>query len=156
MAQRLRLSLSALLVLVLLPGCKPRHKPLPITVHLLRDLNSYYASNVDHAILDFQAINPKTGSGRPIVVESIELHDYKDLLQHHVGSDMLVDLIILDSVDDASLNPVLMQQLPQAVNVCAAVKVCPQEVPSIIPPTVKDESLEAARTFQQALAQGHP
>ncbi len=155
MAQRLRLSLSALLILALLPGCKVRHKPLPVTVHLLRDLNSIYASNIDHAILDFQAINPKTASGRPILVETIELHDYKDLLANHVGSDLLTDLIILDSEDDAALNPMLTAQLPSAVNVCAAVRVCPQLVPSIIPPNTAGDPLEAARTFQLFLATGH-
>jgi hypothetical protein len=141
--------------LALLPGCKPRHKQLPITVHLLRDLNSIYASNIDHAMLDFQAINPKITSGRPILVESIELHDYKDLLANHVGSDLLTDLIILDSQDDAALNPMLMAQLPNAVNVCASVRVCPQVVPSIIPPNTAGDALEAAKSFQKFLAKGH-
>ena len=47
-----------------------------------------------------------------------------------------VDLIVLDSPDDAQSSSAIQLALPQAVNVCAGLKACPANVPAIVPSQV--------------------
>lgn len=152
MAQRLRFA-QALFLLLLVPllfGCKPRHKSQAVVVHLLRNLNSPYGTELDHRLLDFQGMNPQLKSGQPIVVES-DTGDFKQMLEKQTSSNQDVDLIVLDSADDAKTNPVLVSQLGGAVNVCAGLKACPTETPSIIPSQVGGDEREAAQAFQSFL-----
>ena len=148
MAQRPRfvLALLPLLLVALLCGCKPRPKSSTVVVHLLRDLRSIYGSELDRRILDFQGSNPRVSSGAPIVIES-ETGDYKDMLSRISPSTDNIDLIILDSADDAGSNATLQLALPQATNICAGLKACPVTVPAIIPQQVSGNEREAAQKF---------
>jgi hypothetical protein len=152
MAQRLRFAqaLFLLLIVPLLFGCKPRHQSQTVVVHLLRNLNSPYGTELDHRLLDFQGMNPRLKSGQPILVES-ETGDYRQMLEKQTSSNQDVDLIVLDSVDDAKSNPALVSQLSGAVNVCAGLKACPTETPAIIPPQIGGDDREAAQAFQSFL-----
>lgn len=153
MAQRLRIVLAVSLLLllsVLLLGCKSRRKPNTVMVHLLRNLNSPYGSELDRRILDYQGSNPRLSSGQAITVES-ETGDYKQLLEKQTSSNDDIDLIVLDAAADANGNPVLASQLANAVNVCAGLKACPTVIPSIIPSQITGESREAAQNFQSFL-----
>lgn len=151
MAQRLRLALAIALILLiaLLSGCKHRNSS-SVVVHLLRNLNSPYGSELDRRILDFQGSNPRLASGQQIIVES-ETGDYKQMLEKQTGSNEDVDLIVLDSSDDAKSNPALLAQLNSAVNVCAGLKACPTVVPSIVPSQIGGNNREAAQNFQSFL-----
>ena len=141
----------------LLGGCsKLRAKPKPVVVSVLTNLTSPYGHELDHRIIDFQTSNPRTSSGRPIVVRPVEIGDYKDMLEKHVGRDITVQMVILDAPEDAALNPTLQSQMAHAVNICAALKACPAQVPSLIPSSVEGDELEAAQKFQQALEKGAP
>ena len=73
--------------------------------------------------------------------------DYKQMLEKQTTSNQDVDLIVLDSVDDAKSNPVIMSALGSAVNVCAGLKACPTNVPAIIPSQVGGDDREAAQEF---------
>jgi hypothetical protein len=153
MAQRLRIVLAVSLLLllsVLLLGCKSRRKSNTVVVHLLRNLNSPYGSELDRRILDFQGSNPRLGSGQAITVQS-DTGDYKQMLEKQTASNDDVDLIVLDAAADANSNPVLTSALGSAVNVCAGLKACPTEVPSIIPSQITGENREAAQQFQSFL-----
>ena len=149
MAPRLRFAqaISLLLIIPLFVGCKPRHKSSAIVVHLLRNLNSPYGSELDRRILDFQSSDPRLKSGQPITVES-ETGDYKQLLDKQTASNDDIDLIVLDSADDAKGNPVLMAGLSTAVNVCAGLKACPTDIPAIVPQQITGDTREAAQDFQ--------
>jgi hypothetical protein len=154
MAQKYRLALIALLITVFisLAGCKYfKAKPKPISVSVLCNLKSPYGNELDHRIIDFQTSNPRTASGRPIVVRPVEIGDYKDMLQRHIGNDIRVQLVILDAPEDAALNPGIQTDMAHAVNICAALKACPAVVPAVIPSGVDGEELEAAQKFQEAL-----
>ncbi|HSY13974.1 MAG TPA: hypothetical protein VK976_17415 [Verrucomicrobiae bacterium] len=154
MAQRQRFAQAITLLLVvplLLVACKPRHKSSAIVVHLLRNLNSPYGSDLDRRILDYQGSNPRLSSGQPITVES-DTGDYKQMLEKQTSSNTDVDLIVLDSADDAKSNPALLVQLPSAVNVCAGLKACPTAIPSIIPSQIGGDDREAAQSFQNFLS----
>jgi hypothetical protein len=148
MAQRLRfaLAVSLLLLAPFLIGCKPRRKPSTVVVHLLRNLNSPYGTDLDRRILDFQGTEPRLSSGQSIMVES-ETGDYKQLLEKQTTSSEDVDLIVLDSADDATGNPALMSGLGSAVNVCAGLKACPKNVMAIIPSQITGEDRDAAQAF---------
>lgn len=148
MAQRLRFAqaVSLLLLTPLLLGCKPRHKSSTVVVHLLRNLSSPYGTELDHRILDFQGTEPQLKSGAPIMVES-STGDYKQMLEKQTTSNQDVDLIVLDSMDDAKNNPAIMSALGSAVNVCAGLKACPTNVPAIIPSQIGGDDREAAQVF---------
>ena len=148
MAQRPRFAsaILPLLLFALLCGCKPRPKSSTVVVHLLRDLRSVYGSEVDRRILEFQGSNPRVGSGAPIMIQS-ETGDYKDMLQRQTADTENIDLIILNSAEDASSNMTLQAALPQATNICAGVKACPADIPAIIPQQVSGKEREAAQKF---------
>jgi hypothetical protein len=153
MAQRLRIVLAVtLLVLlsILLLGCKSRRKSNTVVVHLLRNLNSPYGSELDRRILDFQGSNPRLSSGQAITVES-ETGDYKQLLEKQTATNDDIDLIVMDSAADANGNPVLASAVGSAVNVCAGLKACPTVVPAIIPAQITGENRDAAQQFQSFL-----
>jgi len=159
MAQTYRVAVTALLIpaVLILGGCKYlKPKPKPVTVNLLCNLTSPYGHELDHRILDFQTSNPRTDSGRPIVVRPVEIGDYKDMLQKHIGQDITVQMVILDAPEDAALNPGIQADMAHAVNVCAALRACPANVPSLIPSGTIGDELDAAQKFQQALQKGAP
>lgn len=148
MAQRPRFVLAVLLLLLcsLLCGCNAKRKPTSVTVHVLQDLRSVYGSELDRRILDFQGSNPRLKSGLRIVIAS-ETGDYKEMLQRQTSNTENIDVIILDSPDDAKLSSALELALPQATNVCAGLKACPAEVPAIIPAQISGEEREAAQAL---------
>jgi hypothetical protein len=158
MARRHRFALAILLVLlfIVLTGCKPRKKSSPVYVRVLSNLASPYGHELDHRLLDFQTSNPRTASGRPIVVQIVEIGDYKDMLEKHIGRDTTVELIILDAPQDAAMNSGVQADMAHAVDICAAVKACPQNVPALIPSGTDGERLEAAQKFQDFLLKSSP
>jgi hypothetical protein len=154
MAQKFRCGLLILLItaLFILGGCKYfKAKPKPIDVNVLCNLKSPYGNELDHRILDFQTSNPRTSSGRPIVIRPVEIGDYKDMLEKHIGRDINVQMVILDAPEDAALNAGIQADMVHSVDICAALKACPAVVPVVIPSSVEGEELEAAQKFQQAL-----
>lgn len=148
MAQRLKFAVAVpLLVLIaVLCGCKARTRPSTVVVHVLRNLSSPYGSELDRRILDFQGSNPRLPSGQPIVIQS-ETGDYKEMLQKQTSSSEDVEVIILDSPDDAQDSPAVQIALQHAANVCAGLKACPTNIPAIIPPQVAGVKRQAAQAF---------
>ena len=65
-----------------------------------------------------------------------------------------MQLVILDAPEDAAMNPHLLADMAHAVNVCAALKACPANVPALIPSGTEGDELEAAQQFEQALEKG--
>jgi len=121
-------------------------------VHLFRDLYSPYAHELDHRILEFQTTNPRVTSGAPIVVKTYDDLDYKTALKSRFDKDVKVEVVILNSPTDAADNALLAANLAHAVDVCAAVKACPANVPAFVPSSATGENAEAAQVFVQALA----
>jgi len=151
MARQLRfaVAISGLLLIALLSGCKSKPKQ-PVVVHVLRNLRSPYGVEMDHRILDYQGSNPTLSSGQLIVIQS-ETGDYKEMLQKQTSSSEGVQLILLDSPDDAQANSALQVAMPHAVNICAGVKACPANVPAVIPPQVTGANRDAAQAFEDYL-----
>jgi len=134
---------------MLLSGCKARPKP-PVIVRVLRDLRSPYGSEMDRRILDFQGNNPRLPSGERVVVQT-ETGDFKDMLQKQNSSSEDVDLIILNSTDDAQYSPAVQLAMPRAVNICAGLKACPTNVPAIVPPQISGPRRDGAQLFADFL-----
>jgi hypothetical protein len=153
MSLRLRGTFAILFMLVFtgLIACKPKPKITPEVVRVLRNLNSPYASEMDRRIVEFQITNPRMPSGKPIVIQTVEIRDYPDLLQNHLGKDVTADVIILDAPSDADLNASVKADLAQAVNICSAVKACPANVPALVPSSDAADRKEAAQKFVDAL-----
>ncbi len=156
MTRRFGIALAILLIpaLFLLDGCKAR--PKPVIVSVLTNLASPYGHELDHRIIEFQTSNPRTRSGRPIIIRPVEIGDYKDMLARHIGNDITVQMVILDAPEDAELNPHIQAQMAHATNICAALRACPADVPLLIPSETEGEELEGAQIFARALEKGAP
>jgi hypothetical protein len=144
-------AILATLVFTGLSGCKPKAKNTPEVVRIARNLNSPYGSEMDRRIVEFQISNPRLPSGKAVVVETVEIRDYSDLLRNHLGRDVNADVIILDAPSDADLNPSLKADMARAVNICSAVKACPADVPALVPSSDSADGKEAAQMFLDAL-----
>lgn len=142
-------SLAVFIVIVLaivsFSGCHPKQRQKPVTVRIFRDLNSPYARELDHRILEFQETNPHVSSGAPITLETYQGGQYGTLLQQHLNRDVTTEVVILNSAQDASANPAVQAELGHAVNICAAVRACPAEVPAFIPSSVVGAPAEAGQ-----------
>jgi hypothetical protein len=134
-------------------GCKRPPIQQTVVVHLFRDLSSPYAHEIDHRILEFQSANPRLPSGAPIMVKTYEDMDYKTALKSRFDRDIRVEAVILNEAADAADNPAIMANLSHAVDICAAVKACPTNVPAFVPSSATGDSAAAAQQFVQALAQ---
>jgi hypothetical protein len=139
--------------LVVTIGCKKPQLQEPVVVHLFRDLYSPYAHEIDHRILEFQSTNPRLPSGAPIVVKTYDDMDYKAALKSRFDKDLRVEAVILNDVADAADNPAIIANLSHAVDICAAVKACPTNVPAFVPSSATGDSAAAAQQFVQSLAQ---
>lgn len=136
-------------------GCHPQAKPSAVTVHVFRDLHSQYAYELDHRILEFQASNPRLASGGPIVIKTFDEldYDYDTALKARFDKELRVDVVILNEAADASKNPAIAANLAHAVNICAAVKACPANVPAFVPSSATGAPAEGGEIFIKALAQ---
>jgi hypothetical protein len=139
--------------LLLGPGCHPQPKPAAVVVHVFRDLHSPYAFELDHRILEFQASNPRLPSGAPIVIKTFDDLDYDTALKAHFDKDLRVEVVILNEPGDAAKNPAIAANLAHAVNICAAAKACPADVPAFVPSSATEAQAQAAQVFITALAQ---
>jgi len=147
MALSFRVPAAAILLLAaLLGGCTRKPKPSTVVVHVLRDLRSIYGSELDRRILDFQGSNPRLESGQAVVIQS-ETGEYKEMLAKQGSDNEGIDVIILNSPDDAQVSAALQTALPQAPNICAGLKACPANVPAIIPQQVSGTERQAAQMF---------
>jgi len=134
----------------LLPGCKSRPKAQPVQVRIYHDLSSPYGPALDHRILDFEATNPRLSNGSVVEVGNLGLTSLQSALNHL--DDPAVDIVILDSPNQALEFPVLQPEMSHAVNVCAALEACPAEIPALVPSKVQGDRAEAANKFVQYLA----
>ncbi len=134
-------------------GCHPKPKMQPVVVHVLRDLHSLYAYQLDHRILEFQASNPRLPSGAAIVIKTFDDMDYDAALKSHFDRDVRVEVVILNSAADAAQNPAIAANLAHAVDICAAAKACPTNVPAFVPSSATGPPAEGGEIFLKYLAQ---
>lgn len=139
------LAVFIVLAMVSFTGCHPKQRQKPVAVRIFRDLNSPYARELDHRILEFQQTNPHVSSGAPITLETYQAGQYATFLQQHLNQGITTEVVILNSAQDASANPAVQAELGHAVNICAAVRACPAEVPAFIPSSVAGASAEAGQ-----------
>lgn len=144
--------LTVCLLLLLSWGCKKPTNQQPVVVHVFRDLYSPYAHELDHRILEFQATNPRLPSGAPIVIQTLSEFDYKTALKSDFDKNVKVEAVILNSPADAAENPGVVADLAHAVDICAAVKACPANVPAFVSSNATGERANAAQIFLIALA----
>src|ERR1039457_4560641 len=135
------------------PGCHPQPKPPAVVVHVFRDLHSPYAFELDHRILEFQATNPKLPSGAPIVIKTFDDMDYDTALKAHFDKDLRVDVVILNEAADGTKNPGIAANMTHAVDICAAAKACPANVPAFVPASATGAPAEGGQIFLKALSQ---
>ena len=78
--------------------------------------------------------------------------DYKTALKSRFDKDVRVEVVILNAPTDAADNALLAANLAHAVDICAAVKACPTNVPAFVPSSATGARAEAGQVFVQALA----
>ncbi len=148
------LLMFAAAVCLIIPACKPPKRVEPLEVRIFRDLNSPYAQQIDHRILDFEATNPRLSNGAVIEVGSLNRADLRGAVNNM--NDPAVDIVILNSPADVAEFPSLQGELAHAVNICAAVQACPADVPALVPSKLQGPRAEAANKFLQFLASSKP
>ena len=153
MCQRWPYLIVVFALLLTIGSCKKPQPLEPVVVHLFRDLYSPYAHEIDHRILEFQSSNPRMPSGAPIVVKTYDDMDYKTALKSRFDKDLRVEAVILNDAADAADNPAIQANLSHAIDICAAVKACPTNVPAFVPSSATGDSAAAAQQFVQSLAQ---
>jgi len=79
--------------------------------------------------------------------------DYKTALQSHFDRDLRVEVVILNTATDAAENPAIAANLAHAVDICAAVKACPTNVPAFVPSSAAGPPAEAGVVFLNSLSQ---
>ena len=139
------LGVLVITAIVVFPSCRPKAKQKPVTVRIFRDLDSPYAHELDHRILEFQEANPRTRSGALIAVETYQSTQYERFLQEHLNRDVTTEVVILNSPKDAISNPSVQAELAHAVNICAAVRACPDEVPAYVSSRLDGATTEAGQ-----------
>ena len=80
-------------------SCK-RSNQRPIIVNVLRNEKSRSFEITEPKLLQFQSQQPKTSSGRPIIVQSILMNQsqFENILVNQHGlAEMKPDLVVLDS-----------------------------------------------------------
>ena len=137
------------LVLAALSSCKS-HKPPAVIVSVLRNGESSFSPAIERKLLAFQQTQPKTGSGKLIIVQTIlPTHEEFGNIISDVSrlSNMKPELVILDSSGQAKLNSLLEHEVARSQNPCGTQANCP----SFIPSWVSGEKLDAAKKVLAAL-----
>lgn len=149
---RLPIFLAAVLISLLLftmTTCKRTQDP--IIVNVLRNEKSRSFEVTERKLLRFESLQPKTDSGRPIVVQSILMNDaqFDNILADQQRLSMMKpDLIVLSSPDQAKAILAAQEASVAATNVCGTVVNCP----AFIPRWVSGEKLDAARLVLSSLS----
>lgn len=141
---------TGLLTFICLTGCKRKERE-PMIVNILRDGKSEAFVITERKLLGFQSRQPRTLSGRPIIVQSILLDrsHFEDLLADEGRLSMLKpDLIVLDSPEQAQTRGAGRSQSMK--NPCGAEANCP----TFIPGWVSGEHLDASEQVLSALLSG--
>lgn len=134
-----------------LPACnKPSHQK-PIVVHVFRDLNSPYAHELDHRILEFQSTNPRLPSGSPVAIETINEMNYKSALTSSFDKNVKAEVVVLNSPADVVEVPSLSANLAKSTEICAAVKACPANVPVLVMANLDGDHAAASQIFVEYL-----
>jgi len=147
------LYLTLVFSLLLVSGCKKPTVQQPVVVHLFRDLYSPYAHEIDHRILEFQSSNPRLPSGAPIVVQTYNDIEYNTALKGNFERDVKVEVVILNAAADAVDSPVVADNMAHAVDICAAVKACPANVPAFVLSSATGDQAAAGQVFLNSLSQ---
>lgn len=145
--------LAAVALLLAGSACKRPTPQQPVVVHVFRDLNSPYAHQLDHRILDFQATNPRLPSGAPVVIQSINEFDYKGALSNNFAKNVKAEVVILNAATDVADVPALNAQLAQAMDICGAVRACPANVPAFATADATGDRAAGAQIFVTYLGQ---
>jgi hypothetical protein len=134
-------------------GCRAKQ---PLVVHVYRNRSSTVGKELDRRFYEFNTQRISFLSGRQVVVATYEPSDYNKMLRDRIGSELLPELIVLDSPADAMINPTIEREAAHAKNICTAVRVCPAVVPAFIPSWVSNkQDLQAAQQVLRALSSGH-
>ena len=115
-----------------------------VVVRVFRDANADFSHNLDRTLYAFGGTH-RTGSGKLIIVATMEGSDYRKLAQKIAA--VKPQLIILDSPADVTLLNGMDLDLRQAKSACGRNKDCP----AFIPPWVSGEELEATKQVFSAI-----
>jgi hypothetical protein len=130
-------------------GCRAKQ---PVVLHVYRDRTSPIGRELDRRFYELSAKKISLSSGREIVIATVEPQDYKQMLHDKIGSQLLPELIVLNSPADEEVNPIIQREARHAVDICTAVRACPAFVPAFIPSWVSStEELQAAQQVLNAL-----
>ncbi len=130
----------ALFLLLGFPGCNARGKSESqvVVVRCYRDMNAPFEPWLFKVSNEFSSKQPKTKSGKPILVATYETKDFEKGLSD-VGTGLRPDLIMYSSASQIPQNLEISKELSNAKSIC------PDRSPCLafIPPWVQGDQRDA-------------
>jgi len=134
----------ALFLLLNISGCNAPGKPdaQVVVVRCYRDLKAPFESWLTEVSYEFSMTQPRTKSGRPILITTYETNDFEKTLSD-VGTRLHPDLIIVFSASQIPQNLEISKELKNAKNICPSQSSCL----ALIPPWVQGDQRDATKLY---------
>jgi hypothetical protein len=134
-----------LFLLLEISGCKPPAKPGDqfVFVRCYRDINAPFQPWLTKVAYEFSSPQPRTRSGKPILILTDETSDFEKTLSEDVGTNVHPDLIIVSSASQIPQNLAISKELKDAKDIC------PRQTPCLafIPPWVQGDQRDATNLY---------
>src|SRR5260370_41860831 len=108
-----------LFLLLEISGCKPPAKPGDqfVFVRCYRDINAPFQPWLTKVAYEFSSPQPRTRSGKPILILTDETSDFEKTLSEDVGTNLHPDLIIVSSASQIPQNLAISKELKHAKDI---------------------------------------
>jgi hypothetical protein len=113
-------------------GCKPPAKTedQSVIVRCSRDINAPFVPWLTKVSIEFSSPQPRTRSGKPILITTFESSDFNKTLSGDVGTRLHPDLIIVSSASQIPQNLAISEELKDAKDICPRQSPCVAFIPS--------------------------
>jgi hypothetical protein len=134
----------ALFLFLGISGCNARGKSEAqvVVVGCYRDMNAPFEPWLTKVSYEFSSRQPRTESGKQILVTTYEMKDFKKGLSD-VGTRLRPDLIIVSSASQIPQNSEISKELKNAKNICPSRSPCL----AFVPPWVQGDQREAINLY---------
>jgi len=143
-----KLALLGLFLLLDISGCKApgKSKAQAVVVGCYRDMNAPFSPWLFEVSSEFSSRQPKTESGKPILITTYETSDFEKGLSD-LGTRLHPDLIIVSWSAQIPQNLEISKELKNAKNICPSRNPCL----AFIPHWVQGDNREAINLYMDFL-----
>ena len=133
-----------LFLLLGVSGCKTpaKSEAQVVVVGCYRDMKAPFARWLFEVSSEFSSTQPRTKSGKPILITTYETSDFEKRLSD-IGTRLHPDLIIVSSASQVPRNLEISKELKNAKNICPSRSPCL----AFIPPWVQGDQRDATNLY---------